>query len=96
MSVLIRPIVTEKFTAQGETLNKYGFIVNKTANKVQIKKDVEAMYGVSVQEVNTIRYNGKVKTRYTKSGFVAGRTNEVKKAIVTLKKGEKIDFYSNI
>jgi len=96
MSVLIKPIVTEKYTAQGEKLNKYGFLVNKNANKIQIKKAVESMYNVTVEEVNTLRDRGKARTRYTKSGFVMGRTNEVKKAIVTLKKGDKIDFYSNI
>jgi len=96
MSVLIKPIVTEKYTAQGEKLNKYGFLVNKNANKIQIKKAVESMYNVTVEEVNTLRDRGKARTRYTKSGFVMGRTNEVKKAIVTLKEGDKIDFYSNI
>jgi large subunit ribosomal protein L23 len=96
MSVLIKPIVTEKFSAQGETLNKYGFLVDRKANKLQIKQAVEAMYKVGVTEVNTIRYDGKFKTRYTKSGFVQGRTNEMKKAIVTLVQGDKIDFYSNI
>ena len=96
MSILIKPIVTEKFTAQGETLNKYGFIVDKMANKLQIKKAVEEAYNVSVTEINTIRHDGKSKSRYTKAGFVSGRTNETKKAIVTVAKGEKIDFYSNI
>jgi large subunit ribosomal protein L23 len=83
-------------TAQAEKLNRYGFIVDKKADKLQIRKEVEDLYGVSVDSVNTIRYAGKRKSRYTKAGFVEGRTNAYKKAIVTLKEGQAIDFYSNI
>ncbi len=83
-------------TTLGESLNKYGFFVNKDANKIQIKKAVEKMYGVSVESVNTMRYGGKMKTRSTKSGVITGKTNSFKKAIITLAEGEVIDFYSNI
>jgi large subunit ribosomal protein L23 len=83
-------------TAQAEKLNRYGFIVDKKADKLQIRKEVEDLYGVSVDSVNTIRYAGKRKSRYTKAGFVEGRTDAYKKAIVTLKEGQAIDFYSNI
>lgn len=83
-------------TAQAEKLNRYGFIVDKRADKLQIRKEVEDLYGVKVDSVNTIRYAGKRKSRYTKAGFVEGRTNAYKKAIVTLKEGQAIDFYSNI
>jgi len=79
-----------------EKLNQYGFIVEKSANKLQIKKGIEELYGVTVDSINTIRYAGKLKTRFTRSGHLVGRTNSFKKAIVTLKDGEKIDFYSNI
>lgn len=96
MDVLIRPIVTEKMTKLGETFNRYGFIVNKRADKLQIKKAVEKMYDVKVDAVNTMRYAGKTKTRFTKTGVQRGKTNSYKKAIVTLEKGEVIDFYSNI
>ncbi len=96
MDILIKPIVTEKLTAQGESLNRYGFFVEKRANKIQIKKAVEEMYGVNVKDVNTMIYSGKKKTRYTKTGLTVGRTNSYKKALVTLAEGEKIDFYSNI
>jgi large subunit ribosomal protein L23 len=96
MDILLKPIVTEKMTAQGEDLNRYGFVVDKRANKIQIKKAVEEMYGVSVDAVNTLRYLGKKKSRYTKSGIIEGRSKSYKKAIVTLAEGEKIDFYSNI
>ena len=96
MEVLFRPILTEKMTKLGEKLNRYGFIVDKRADKLQIRKEVEDLYGVKVDSVNTIRYAGKRKSRYTKAGFVEGRTNAYKKAIVTLKEGQAIDFYSNI
>ena len=96
MSIIIRPIITEKMTAQAEKLNRYGFIVDKKADKLQIRKEVEDLYGVSVDSVNTIRYAGKRKSRYTKAGFVEGLTDAYKKAIVTLKEGQAIDFYSNI
>ena len=96
MNILIKPILTEKMTVQGEKLNRYGFIVDPRANKLQIKETVESMYGVVVEEVNTINYKGKFKSRYTKAGLLTGRTDKFKKAIVTLKSDDKIDFYSNI
>ncbi|HHU00418.1 50S ribosomal protein L23 [Xiashengella succiniciproducens] len=96
MDIIIKPIVTEKMTHQGEALNRYGFVVKKDANKLQIKKAVEEMYNVTVAEVNTMRYAGKKKTRYTKSGIIEGATSSFKKAVVTLADGDKIDFYSNI
>ncbi|MBI9061568.1 MAG: 50S ribosomal protein L23 [Marinilabiliaceae bacterium] len=96
MKVIIKPIVTEKMTAQGESLNRYGFVVDKGANKLQIKKAVEELYNVSVVTVNTMVYSGKEKSRFTKSGVIVGRTNSFKKAMITLADGDKIDFYSNI
>ena len=96
MDILLKPIVTEKMTMQGEDHNRYGFVVDPRANKIQIKNAVEEMYGVSVESVNTMRYLGKKKSRYTKSGIIEGRAKSFKKAIVTLADGEKIDFYSNI
>lgn len=96
MGILIKPIVTEKMTAQGEKLNRYGFIVDRDANKLQIKAAVEQMYNVSVADVNTLNYHGKRKSRYTKSGLLKGRNNHYKKAYVTLAGDDKIDFYSNI
>jgi large subunit ribosomal protein L23 len=94
--ILLKPVLTEKLTAQEEPLNRYGFLVDRTANKIQIKKAVEEMYGVTVDSVNTMRYAGKNKSRFTKAGVIAGRGNHFKKAMITLRKGEKIDFYSNI
>jgi len=96
MGIFIKPIITEKMTIQGEKLNRYGFIVDRDANKVQIKKAVEEMYGVTVSDVNTMNRHGKSKSRFTKAGILSGRTNHTKRAIVTLAGEDKIDFYSNI
>ena len=96
MGILIKPIVTEKLTAQGEKLNRYGFVVDRDANKLQIKNAVEKAYGVSVADVNTVNYHGKRKQRYTKAGLLRGRMNHYKKAYVTLAGDDKIDFYANI
>ncbi len=96
MSVIIKPIITEKLTAAGEKQNRFGFVVAKNANKIDIKKAVEKMYGVSVETVNTQNYIGKVKSRNTTQGVAIGLVNRSKRAIVTLKQGESIDFYSNI
>ena len=96
MAYIIKPLVTEKMTGITEKLNQYGFVVRPEANKLQIKAEIEAMYNVNVVSVNTMRYAGKAKARYTRAGYVRGRSNAYKKAIVTLKEGEQIDFYSNI
>ena len=96
MGIIIKPIVTEKMTAQGEKLNRYGFIVDRKANKLEIKAAVEQMYNVSVADVNTVNYHGKKKSRYSKSGILRGRMNHYKKAFITLAGEDKIDFYSNI
>ena len=96
MGILIKPIVTEKLTVQGEKLNRYGFIVDREANKLQIKAAVEQMYNVTVADVNTVNYHGKRKSRYTKAGMLTGRTNHYKKAYVTVVGEDKIDFYANI
>ncbi len=96
MDILLKPIVTEKMTSLGDKFNRYGFLVAPKANKLEIKKAVEELYGVKVESVNTINYGGKSKTRYTKSGVKTGRSSATKKAVVTLAKGETIDFYSNI
>ena len=96
MGILIKPIITEKITSQSEKLNRYGFIVSKESNKLEIKAAIEKMYGVKVDSVNTQQYIGKVKTRNTTRGVAIGRVNRNKKAIVTLKTGEVIDFYASI
>ncbi len=96
MNIIIKPVITEKMNQISEDMNRYGFIVERRANKIQIKEAVEELYDVKVKTVKTMRYPGKEKSRYTKSGFVSGRTNAYKKAIVVLAEGDVIDFYSNI
>lgn len=95
MEILKRPLVTEKMTALNEK-GKYAFEVGKNANKVEIKKHIEKLYGVTVEKVATMRVQGKLKTKNTKAGVVSGRKPTVKKAIVTVKEGDVIDFYSGI
>ena len=77
MEILIKPLVTEKMTILGDKLNRYGFIVDRRANKLQIRSAVEKMYGVTVVSVNTVNYHGKKKSRYTKAGLLTGRTLHV-------------------
>lgn len=95
---IIRPLVTEKMTGITEKASHpiYGFVVRPEANKLQIKQEVEGRYGVSVKSVRTIRYAGKKKTRYTRSGILRGRTMAFKKALVVLQDGDNIDFYKDI
>ncbi len=95
MSIIKRPLVTEKANALTEK-GVYTFIVEKKANKIEIRKAIERAYGVNVDSVRTIRYAGKEKTRYSQSKVLAGRTVSYKKAIITLVKGEAIDFYGDI
>ncbi len=85
-----------KHLSFGEKLNRYGFEVDRAANKLEIKAAVEEMYGVKVSQVNTDNYHGKSKSRFTKAGLLSGRANNYKKAFVTLAGEDKIDFYSNI
>ncbi len=96
MNILIKPIITEKATNDSELNNRYSFQVNTKANKVEIKKAVEAAYGVSVEKVRTINVRPDRKTRHTKTGIQHGKTNAVKKAIVQLAEGETIDLYANM
>ncbi|WP_158974211.1 50S ribosomal protein L23 [Cellulophaga sp. L1A9] len=96
MSVIIKPIITEKMTSDSELYNRYGFIVNPKANKLQIKEAVETAYGVSVEKVRTMNYGPSRKTRYTKTGVQHGKSNAYKKAIVQVAEGDIIDYYSNL
>ena len=95
MAILIKPILTEKATSTNE-VGKFSFIVNKNANKIQVKKAIEKTYSVNVLSVNTINVLGKSISKFTKTGIVTGRKPSYKKAIVQLKEGEFIDFYSQI
>lgn len=93
---MIKPIITEKMTSDSELYNRYGFIVAPAANKLEIKEAVESTYGVSVTKVRTMNYGPSRKTRYTKTGVQQGMKGAFKKAIVDVKDGDVIDFYSNI
>jgi len=97
MGIIIKPIVTEKQTQiTGKFPNRVGFRVSPDANKIEIKAAIEELYEVNVVKVNTMNYDGKRKSRYTKSGTVTGREPAFKKAIVTLKEGQQIDLFKNI
>ncbi|MBI1185564.1 50S ribosomal protein L23 [bacterium] len=94
--VLKKPLITEKYNALAEKLGQYTFMVDRKASKTEIKDEIEKVYEVKVDAIRTMIYGGKRKTRYTKKGFVEGRTAAYKKAVVTLKDGDTIDFYSNL
>ena len=94
--ILIKPLVTEKTDRLSENLNQYTFVVNKKANKVEVRKAIEEMYGVQVEAVNTMIMPSKTKVRNTRGGVQRGRTSSFKKAIITLAEGEEIDFYGEL
>ena len=96
MEIIKKPILTEKASLLTEKLNRYTFKVDHRANKIQIKQAVEEMFGITVVGVNTSVVAGKAKSRYTKAGFVSGRSPKYKKAIITVKDGETIDFYTTL
>lgn len=95
-NILIRPIITEKMTKQSEQFNRYGFLVTRNSNKLEIRNAVEKMYNVTVEDVRTLVIPGKRKSRNTKGGLITGKTSPKKKAIVTLAKNDKIDFYAAV
>ena len=96
MSILIKPIITEKATNDSELHNRYAFVVDKSANKIEIKKAVETAYGVSISSVKTLNYPVQKNTKFTKKGLVTGKKGAYKKAIIQLAEGESIDFYNNL
>ena len=93
MGIIIKPVISEKATNNSELLGQYSFYVDTKANKLQIKEAVEETYGVSVVSVSTLVSAPKVKTRYTKTGFQTGKTNKLKKAIVSLAEGQEIELF---
>ena len=96
MSILIKPIITEKATTDSELNNRYAFVVNNKANKIEIKGAVEAAYGVSVTKIRTVNVRPDRKTRFTKTGVITGKTSAYKKAYVQVAEGDTIDLYSNL
>ena len=96
MNILLKPVITEKATADSELKNRFTFLVDTNANKVQIKKAVEQAYGVSVDKVRTMRYGAERNTKYTKSGIQRAKTVTTKKAVVQISEGDTIDFYNKL
>ena len=97
MAYIIKPLLTEKMNNLTERIpNRFGFVVRPEATKQQIKKEIEGLYNVEVVDINTARYAGKRSSRYTRSRLIKGQKPAYKKAYVTLKDGQMIDFYSNI
>jgi large subunit ribosomal protein L23 len=96
MSIIIKPIITEKVTKEAELTNRFGFVVDRKANKIEIKKAIETTYGVTIVAINTMNVRPNRSTKYTKTGLLAAKTNAYKKAVVQVKEGETIDFYNNI
>ncbi len=96
MKVIFEPIITEKATNDSELRNRYAFVVNREANKIQIKDAVEQRYNVTVEKVRTQIYGSERKTKYTKKGVQRTKTNIKKKAIVDIQDGDSIDFYNNL
>ncbi|MCB0606507.1 MAG: 50S ribosomal protein L23 [Lewinellaceae bacterium] len=95
-TILIRPLITEKAERLTSKVNQYSFVVDKKANKIEIKKAIEAMYGVNVESVNTLVMPAKAKNRNTRTSVVRGRVSSFKKAVVTLAQGEEIDFFGEL
>jgi large subunit ribosomal protein L23 len=96
MKVIFEPIITEKATNDSELRNRYSFVVNREANKIQIKDAVEERYNVTVEKVRTQISGSERKTKYTKKGVQRTKTNIKKKAIVDIQDGDSIDFYNNL
>lgn len=96
MDILLKPVITEKANKNSELRNSYTFLVRATANKIEIKKAAQKKYGVSVERVNIINYAPQRFRKYTKRGTQNAKIASYKKAIVQVKEGETIDFYSNL
>lgn len=95
--IIKKPIITEKATFDSEENNRFAFVVDHRANKIEIKKAVEEMYSITVESVRTMNYGGgKPSVRFTNKGIVEVRDKRIKKAIVTVAEGETIDFFSNV
>ena len=94
MSVIIKPVISEKANYLTDLRGTYSFLVDTKANKIQIKKAVEASYGVKVADVNTMIYAPKVSAKYTNKGLQVGKTNKLKKAVIKLVEGDVIDIFA--
>ena len=94
MSIIIKPIISEKTNYLTDLRGAYSFLVNPKANKIQVKKAIEVLYGVKVADVRTMIYAPKVSSKHTKKGLQVGKTSKLKKAIVSLAEGEVIDIFA--
>jgi large subunit ribosomal protein L23 len=95
-AIIKKPVITEKATKQSEKSNRFSFVVDRTANKLEIKEAIEKLYGVQVTEVRTMNYGGgKSSVKYTNKGIVEQKSKQLKKAVVTVADGETIDLFSN-
>ena len=94
MSIIIKPIISEKANYLTDLRGAYSFLVNPKANKIQVKKATEVLYGVKVADVRTMIYAPKVSSKHTKKGLQVGKTSKLKKAIVSLAEGEVIDIFA--
>jgi len=96
MSVVKKPLITEKTTKMGEKLGQYAFVVDKKAKKPEIIAELQQLYNVEITAISTMLYMGKRKTRFTKAGVIAGKKPNFKKAVIKLKEGQSIDFFESI
>lgn len=96
MSVVKKPLITEKTTKLGEKLGQYAFVVDKKAKKPEIIAELQKLYNVEITDISTMYYMGKRKSRYTKAGLIEGKKPNFKKAVVKLKEGQSIDFFESI
>jgi large subunit ribosomal protein L23 len=95
-TIIKKPIITEKATAESDIFNRFTFAVDRSANKIEIKKAVEKMYGVNIIDVRTLNYGGgKSSVKYTNKGIVEQPSKQWKKAVVTVAAGETIDLFNN-
>jgi large subunit ribosomal protein L23 len=96
-NMIKKPLLTEKATLDSELNNRYAFVVDRRANKLEIKGAIEELYGVTVENVRTMTYGGgKAKRKYTSRGIAEQTKSIWKKAIVTVAEGEEINLYENI
>lgn len=95
IGIIYRPIVTEKMTNMQDK-GLYAFEVDPNANKIDIARAVEKRFNVKVKSVRTMNFKGKTKTQMTRKGRFQGKTSRFKKAIITLKEGDKIELFGNI
>lgn len=96
MGVVKQPLITEKSQVLADKKQQYVFLVDRKATKPEIIEEIQKVYGVEIEGISTMVYGGKNKSRFTKKGFISGKTKGYKKAIVSLKDDQTIDFFENV